>query len=62
LPDGTTIVIVPLVALDKDLERQCAKYNITAKIWSESCRYITPMLLFVTPEMAVSKAFMDYVS
>jgi superfamily II DNA helicase RecQ len=61
-PDGTTIVIVPLVALQKDLERRCAIHCITAKVWSESISYVTPMLLFVTPESAVTKAFMDYVS
>lgn len=61
-PDGTTIVIVPLVSLQNDMLRRCSEHQITSKIWTESSRFASPVLLFVTPESAVTKAFMDYVS
>jgi superfamily II DNA helicase RecQ len=59
---GTTIVIVPLVALRDDLHGRCAKSQIATYVWnSRGGHQITP-IVFVTPESAVTKGFGDFVN
>lgn len=54
---GTTIVIVPLVALQGDLQARCEKAQIPSIIWSSQRPYESASIIFVTPESAVSKTF-----
>ncbi|KAG6310454.1 hypothetical protein E4U44_005501 [Claviceps purpurea] len=60
-PHGTTIVIVPLVALQQDLFERCIKLKITAIIWKSGHSNPPASVVFVTPESAVTKGFEDFV-
>ncbi|KAG6266915.1 hypothetical protein E4U47_005546 [Claviceps purpurea] len=60
-PHGTTIVIVPLVALQQDLFERCIKLKITAIIWKSGHSNPPASVVFVTPVSAVAKGFEDFV-
>jgi RecQ family ATP-dependent DNA helicase len=60
-PDGTTIVIVPLLALQDDLLDRCRKLKITAHIWKSRQGNPVASVVFVTPESAVTGGFGDFV-
>ncbi|MGC0591129.1 DEAD/DEAH box helicase, partial [Salmonella enterica] len=61
-PEGTTIVVVPLVSLREDLHERCAKSMITSHIWQSRGGNRLATIVFVTPESAVTKGFGDYVN
>lgn len=61
-PEGTAIVIVPLVSLREDLHDQCNKSMIESHIWRSRGGNRLATITFVTPESAVTKAFRDYVN
>jgi hypothetical protein len=61
-PEGTTIVVVPLVALQEDLHKRCTEYQITSHIWNSRQGTPTASIVFVTPESAVTGGFRDYVN
>ncbi|KAK5989587.1 ATP-dependent DNA helicase RecQ-like protein [Cladobotryum mycophilum] len=61
-PDGTTIVIVPLVSLRGDLHERCDKSKIEAHIWQSQQSNRAASIVFVTPESAVTKGFRDFVN
>jgi superfamily II DNA helicase RecQ len=54
---GTTIVIVPLVSLQGNLQERCTKARISSIVWSSSRPHDTASIIFVTPESAMTKAF-----
>jgi superfamily II DNA helicase RecQ len=57
---GTTIVIVPWIAMRDDLHGRCAKSQIaTYARNSRGGHQITP-IVFVTPGSAVTKGFVDF--
>ena len=60
--DGTTVVIVPLVSLQKDMVRRCKNMGISAVIWDAYQICVHSTLVFVTPESAVTKAFLQYMT
>ena len=57
VPGGTTVVVVPLVALQTNLVERCSKKGILSLVWSSRRPHDTATLLFVTPESALTKAF-----
>lgn len=61
-PEGTTIVIVPLVSLREDLHDRCNKSMIESYIWRSRGGNRLATIIFVTPESAVTKGFRDYVN
>ncbi|KAK7986869.1 Bloom syndrome protein-like protein [Apiospora saccharicola] len=56
----TTIVVVPLVALQEDLQGRCTKLGITSWIYSYEGMQHAQVVL-VTPESAGTKTFHEYV-
>ena len=60
-PDGTTIVIVPLLALQDDLSERCRRLKITSHIWRSRQGNPVASIVFVTPESAVTAGFGDFV-
>ncbi|KAL3595876.1 hypothetical protein FPOAC2_10246 [Fusarium poae] len=60
-PDGVTVVITPLVALEDDMAVRCAKLGIDAYVWKSRGIQRAASLVFVTPESAVSKGFRAFV-
>lgn len=54
---GVTIVIVPLISLQGDMQRRCESSGISAIVWNSRRPHDTAPLIFVTPESALSKSF-----
>ena len=59
---GTTIAIVPLVALRDDLHSRCREANIRTITWQRKRGNPPTTIVFVTPESAISKGFRDWVN
>jgi superfamily II DNA helicase RecQ len=59
---GTTIVVVPLIALRGDMKQRCKKLRISCVEW-ESCRPPdAAAVVLVTPESAVGQAFATFMN
>jgi superfamily II DNA helicase RecQ len=58
----TTIVIIPLVALQGDLQERCEKAQISSVVWSSQKPYESASIVFMTPELAMSKTFAGFVN
>ncbi len=67
-PEGTTIVVVPLVSLREDLKRRCTEAGIHFSVWQGASYGQGPQppqsasLVFVTPESAVTKGFRSFIN
>jgi len=61
IPDGVTIVITPLVALENDMEQRCRRLGIDGYVWKSNRVQRGAPLVFVTPESAVTKGFRIFV-
>lgn len=62
---GTTVVVVPLIALKQDLVRRCRDASIEYSVWEahgNSERYTGTPLLFVSAEQAVREPFRRFLS
>ena len=59
---GCTVVIVPLVALQGDLQERCEKAMISSVVWDSRKPYESTSIVFVTPESAVSKTFAGFIN
>jgi superfamily II DNA helicase RecQ len=62
---GTTVVILPLVALKQDMVRRCWAADIQFSVWSghgDSQRFTGTPLLFVSAEQAVRQPFRQFLS
>ena len=59
---GTTVVIVPLVALQGDLQERCEKAHISTLVWNSRRPYDSASIIFVTPESAFSKTFAGFMN
>ena len=59
---GTTIVIVPLLALQNDLVSRCCAKNIIAAPWNEVDYFGGKDIVFVTPESACTDRFWEYIN
>jgi superfamily II DNA helicase RecQ len=58
-PDGLTILVVPIVALQDDQERRCREAGLAVHCWNSRSNIGTrsAQVVIVTPESAVTKAF-----
>lgn len=59
---GTTIVVVPLCALQENLHERCEKARISSVIWSSQRPHESASIVFVTPESAVTKTFAGFMN
>jgi superfamily II DNA helicase RecQ len=59
---GSTVVIVPLVALQGDLQERCSKARISSVVWNSQRPYDTASIILVTPESAMSKTFSGFIN
>lgn len=59
---GTTIVVVPLVSLQGDLQARCQDARIPSSIWSSQRPYDLASIVFVTPESAMTKGFARFIN
>jgi superfamily II DNA helicase RecQ len=59
---GTTIVIVPLCALQENLHERCQKARISSVIWSSRRPHDSASIVFVTPESAMTKTFAGFLN
>jgi superfamily II DNA helicase RecQ len=57
---GTTIVVVPLVALRRDMKQRCKKLEISCIEWESRRRPDAAAVVLVTPESAVGEAFATF--
>jgi superfamily II DNA helicase RecQ len=57
---GTSIVVVPLIALGRDMMRRCKLLGISCAEWE--CQHLPDgaAVVLVTPESAVSEAFATF--
>ncbi|KAF2175999.1 hypothetical protein K469DRAFT_761469, partial [Zopfia rhizophila CBS 207.26] len=54
---GTTVVVVPLIALRGDMKRRCKKLGISCEEWEGRRPPDAAAVVLVTPESAVSEDF-----
>ncbi|KAH7231628.1 P-loop containing nucleoside triphosphate hydrolase protein, partial [Fusarium redolens] len=59
-PGGLTVVIVPLVSLQGDLMDRCQKLRISCAEWRSDRVPGDVSIVFVTPESAMTKRFLDF--
>jgi superfamily II DNA helicase RecQ len=61
LPEGVTVVIIPLVALCTDIYERCQEVGILIHIWQSQGLSRIASLVFITPESAITKGFQDFI-
>ena len=60
-PAGTTIVVVPLVALRDDMKKRCDGLGIRCEVWDGASWISSPQIVLVTTEAATTLKFSRYV-
>lgn len=61
-PGGLTVVVVPLVALRRDLVGRCSRAGLSACELDANRPTPTTSILFVTPEASINSKFNDYLT
>ena len=59
---GTTVVVVPLIALRGDMMRRCLGLGISCAAWDSRQQPDAAAVVLVTPESAVSKEFVTFLN
>jgi superfamily II DNA helicase RecQ len=59
---GTTVVVVPLIALRGDMKRRCQKLGISCVEWESRHPPDAAAVVLVTPESAVGEAFTTFLN
>lgn len=59
-PGGTTVVVVPLVALRGDMKERCSKLGIGCTEWDVRRQPDAESIVLVTPEAALSEEFITF--
>ncbi|KAK7177507.1 DNA helicase [Paraphaeosphaeria sporulosa] len=59
---GTTVVVVPLIALRGDMKRRCSKLGISCAAWESRHPPDAAAIVLVTPESAVTDGFATFVN
>ena len=59
---GTTIVVVPLIALRGDMKQRCKKLGISCAVWESQRPPDAAAIVLVTPESAVTQAFATFMN
>ena len=57
---GTTIVVVPLLALQQDVLRRTTALSIPTRVWGQGSDDVNAKLVLATPESATTAAFLTY--
>lgn len=57
---GTTVVVVPLLALQQDMLSRTTKLSIPTRIWGQGSDDIDARIVIVTPESARTADFLAY--
>jgi superfamily II DNA helicase RecQ len=60
--EGTTVVIVPLVALRQDLQQRCLDRTIDVHVWDSRRSNRAATIVLVTPESATTKGFQEFIN
>jgi RecQ family ATP-dependent DNA helicase len=61
-PGGTTVVVVPLIALRSDMKRRCDKFGIVCTEWTRTRQPDGAAIVLVTPESAMGEEFGTYLN
>ncbi len=59
---GTTVVVVPLVALREDMARRCEELRIDTLIWDSKTTPRAAAIIFVTPESVHTEGFQLFIN
>lgn len=59
---GTTVVVVPLIALRSDMQRRCQRLNIRCIEWESRQPADAANIVLVTPESALGPDFMGFLN
>jgi superfamily II DNA helicase RecQ len=59
---GTTVVVVPLIALRGDMVRRCRKLGISCAKWDSRCPPDAAAVVLVMPESAVGEEFATFLN
>jgi len=59
---GTTVVVVPLIALQGDMKRRCQKLGISCVEWESRHPPDAAAVVLVTPESAVGETFTTFLN
>jgi superfamily II DNA helicase RecQ len=59
---GTTIVVVPLIALRGDMKRRCQKLGISCVEWESRHPPDAAAVVLVTPRLAVGETFTTFLN
>jgi superfamily II DNA helicase RecQ len=59
---GTTVVVVPLIALRGDMMRRCKKLGISCAAWESRRPPDAAAVVLVTPESAVGEEFATFLN
>jgi len=61
-PEGVSIVVVPLTALQDNQERRCKKLGLRVAKWGDQKAVRSAQVVLLTPESAVTKAFGRFIN
>ncbi|KFZ23511.1 hypothetical protein V502_02012 [Pseudogymnoascus sp. VKM F-4520 (FW-2644)] len=61
-PSGVTIVVTLLVLLQGNMQERCEKAQISSVMWKSQNLHETASIVFVTPELAMTKGFADFIT
>ncbi|KAF4310443.1 Helicase [Botryosphaeria dothidea] len=61
-PGGTTVVVVPLIALRADMKERCSKLGISCTEWEARRPPDAESIVLVTLEAALSDEFMTFLN
>lgn len=59
-PGGTTVVVVPLKSLRKDMTRRCKEVGVRCAVWDGRQQPDAESIVLVTPEAAVGEEFRTF--
>ncbi|KAH3277027.1 hypothetical protein KXV19_006590 [Aspergillus fumigatus] len=61
-PSGTTVVVIPLIALRQDFQRWCQQLNISYAVWERRRPPDEASIVLVTPESAITPEFHSFLN
>lgn len=61
-PSGTTVVVIPLIALRQDFQRRCQQLNISYAVWERRRPPDEASIVLVTPESAITPEFHSFLN